>query len=231
MRQRTLKRHVHSLLREKTLETALSELEAMPASSLLMPLYSGICSLDETLKWHSITALGRTVSRLARQDMEEGRVIMRRLMWTLNDESGGIGWGVPESFGEIIACHTELATEYAHILVSFMREDGFFLEYEPLQQGLMWGLGRAAQTRRKLLLDKKVIDYQLPYLNSPDSAVRGFCAWGLGNLKATEALTGLQQLLAQDIPLRLYEKQRIHATTVGELAARAIAEIKRQPVH
>ena len=43
------------------------------------------------------------VSRLADSDMEAARVIMRRLMWNLNDESGGIGWGSPEAMGEILA--------------------------------------------------------------------------------------------------------------------------------
>jgi len=40
---------------------------------------------------------------------------MRRLMWNLNDESGGIGWGNPEAMGEILACHEALANEYAPI--------------------------------------------------------------------------------------------------------------------
>ena len=30
-------------------------------------------------------------------------------MWTLNDESGGIGWGSPEVMGEILAAHKGLA--------------------------------------------------------------------------------------------------------------------------
>jgi len=36
-------------------------------------------------------------------------------MWSLNDESGGIGWGAPEAMGAIMARHTGLADEYANI--------------------------------------------------------------------------------------------------------------------
>jgi hypothetical protein len=46
--------------------------------------------------------MGEVMAHLADKDMESARVIMRRLMWSLNDESGGIGWGAPEAMGEIV---------------------------------------------------------------------------------------------------------------------------------
>jgi hypothetical protein len=95
--------------------------------------------------------MGVTVARLANQDMEAARIVMRRFMWSLNDESGGIGWGAPEAMAECLASHAGLAGEYTKILVSFMREDGFYLELPSLQRGLMWGIGRLAQVRPQLL--------------------------------------------------------------------------------
>ena len=86
--------------------------------------------------------MGYAVDELARADREAARVVMRRLMWNLNDESGGIGWGVPEATGEIMARNPVLAEEYASILISYLREDGNFLEMEPLQCGILWGLHR-----------------------------------------------------------------------------------------
>ncbi len=93
------------------------------------------------------------MANFAEEDMESARVIMRRLMWSLNDESGGIGWGSPEAMGEIIASHDGLAKEYAHVLISYVWEEGNFLEYEPLQRGAG--------------------PHLLPYLESTDAAVRG----------------------------------------------------------
>ena len=55
--------------------------------------------------------MGAVVAHLAEKDMESARVVMRRLMCSLNDESGGIGWGAPEAMGEIIASHEGLASE------------------------------------------------------------------------------------------------------------------------
>ncbi len=46
---------------------------------------------------------------------------MHRLMWSLNDESGSIGWGVPEAVAEIMANHDGAAEKYAYILVCLRR--------------------------------------------------------------------------------------------------------------
>jgi len=97
--------------------------------------------------------MGAVVANLAEQDMESARVIMRRLMWSLNDESGGIGWGAPEAMGEIIASHDGLAKEYVSVLISYVWKEGNFLEYEPLQRGAVWGVGRVAQVRPELAQD------------------------------------------------------------------------------
>ena len=74
-------------------------------------------------------------------------------MWSLNDESGGIGWDAPEAMSEIIASHEGLAKEYTNVLISYVREDGNFLEYEPLQRGAVWGIGSVAQARPDLVQD------------------------------------------------------------------------------
>ena len=73
---------------------------------------------------------------------------MRRLMWNLNDESGGIGWRArPEAMGEIVARSERLADEYGHILISYLDPDGNYLEHPLLQRGLLWGIGRFAHAR------------------------------------------------------------------------------------
>ncbi|HID31456.1 MAG TPA: HEAT repeat domain-containing protein, partial [Desulfobacterales bacterium] len=115
--------------------------------------------------------MGAVVANLAEKDMESARVVMRRLMWSLNDESGGIGWGAPEAMGEIIASHEGLAKEYVSVLISYVREDGNFLEYEALQRGAIWGVGRVAQARPELV--QNAVPHLVLFLESPDAAVRG----------------------------------------------------------
>ena len=148
---RALTRQVNDWLQSPSLEQALAAVAKIPPEKALKPLFSCLCSCDQEVKWHAVSAMGRTVATLAGQEMETARVVMRRFMWMLNDESGGIGWGVPEAMAEVLACHGALAAEYTHILVSFMREDGFYLELPALQRGLLWGVARLAEVAPELL--------------------------------------------------------------------------------
>ena len=129
--------------------------------------------------------MGHVVSQLADRDLEAARVIMRRLMWNLNDESGGIGWGSPEAMGEILAAHSGLAHEYVHILLSYAREDGNYIEHEALQRGLLWGIGRLSERRPELVRGAAV--FLLPYLASQDGMIRGLSARIMGLLQVKEA--------------------------------------------
>ena len=121
-----------------------------------------------------------------------------------------------------------LAEEYGHILVAYMREDGFFLELEMLQRGLMWGLGRLAQARASLLLERKAATYLLPYLQSPDAVVRGLAAWTLGLLHEKKAVPGLEHLLPDSAQVRHYLNRTFVDKTVGRLAEKALANIKKE---
>lgn len=139
---------------------------------IINPIISLLYSGDPELSARAVGAFGVVISRLADQDMEAARVVMRRLMWSLNDESGGIGWGAPEAMGEAMARHETLAVEYAPILLSYIREDGNYLEYEPLRKGAMRGIRRLAEARPSVLTDIDASRYLMPYLGSTDRDIR-----------------------------------------------------------
>jgi hypothetical protein len=174
------------------------------------------------------------VARLADKDMEAARVIMRRLMWSLNEESGGIGWGAPEAMAEIIVHHPGLAGEYVHMLISYMLEDGEelfqhgnFLENEALQRGLLWGIGRIAEKQPGMLLERGVAVELGKYLHAADPVVRGLAARALGLLRSEEARNSIGRLLGDDSVVRLYEDDRAFSVTVGQLAGQALERIDR----
>ncbi len=221
------KRRITQLLGSSDIEAVIAELRQLPAPKVINPLIGALCSTDETVRWHAITALGPVMADLADHDMEAARVVMRRFMWSLNDESGGIGWGAPEAMGEIMASHDGLAGEYAHMLVAYMREDGFFLELEMLQRGLMWGLGRLAQAKADLLNSKDAVTYLLPYLDSTDAAVRGLAAWALGLLQAKEAISKLEKLSSDPGQIKHYLNRVFVDESVGGLVEKALANIQK----
>jgi len=221
MRERALKKEILALLQAASLAEMHAGLGQYDPRQLLNPLFSGICRSEELLRWRAVVAMGPVVARLAGEEMEAARVVMRRFMWSLNDESGGIGWGAPEAIAEVLACHPGLAEEYAHVLVSFMREDGFFIEYEPLQRGLMWGLGRLAEVHPELLLAKGAVSYLLPYLDSDDAAVRGLAARALGTMKAGEAAEALADLFGDQRVVRYWQGAGLVDSRVCDLARHA----------
>ena len=158
---------------------------------------------------------------------------MRRMLWSLNDESGGIGWGAPESMAEIMSLQETLAREYAHMLISYMRQDGDeicqdgnFLEHETMQQGLLWGAGRLAQSRRQLVLDKGM-DEDVPfYLDSSDPTVRGLAARAIGLLGIPHRLDRLKELTVDDSPVRLFADNKIKIIPVSQLASQAAQRLQ-----
>lgn len=233
MSARKIKQQVLDLLAQEDVTQIQRDLAALDAKEAVNALLSAICRSEERLRWHAVTAMGWTVARLADKEMEEARIIMRRLLWSLNEESGGIGWGAPEAMAEIFCCHEGLAEEYVHMLLSYMRpdgellhQDGNFLEHETLQRGLLWAAGRLAQCRRELALAKGMADDLPQYLDSPDGAVRGLAARAMGLLGSCPRPERLHELTADKAPLRLYEDGRLSAVTVAELAAQALARLK-----
>ena len=227
--QRGIKQEILTLLQQAELDVVFTALAKYPPEKLLNPLFSAICSASAKTKWSAVSAMGATVARLADQDMEAARIVMRRFMWSLNDESGGIGWGTPEAMAECLACHEGLAQEYTKILVSFMREDGFYLELPTLQQGLMWGIGRLAQVRPELLREWQAPRYLQPYLDSEDSVVRALAARALGLLRVTEAAGKITTCLGDTTEFPLYVECRLTTVTADQLARQALAALALVP--
>ncbi len=216
MAGRQLKKETLELLSHKDFENGLEKIIQLPARQVVNPLFSFFYNIDETVKWRAVTAMGAVVSNLADHDMESARVIMRRLIWNLNDESGGIGWGSPEAMGEIMARHDRLAEEYHKILISYIMPDGNYIEHEILQRGVLWGIGRLAHARPQLVEDSVL--FLLPYMQSEDANLRGLAAWtaGLFDSKTTRML--LKRLENDQATLTIYLDGKLEEFTVAQLA-------------
>jgi hypothetical protein len=156
-------------------EQALADICRMPLRKVVNALFPFFYSPEPLHFWQAITAMGAVVSLLAEEDMESARVVMRRLMWNLNDESGGIGWGSAEAMGEIMARNDRMAAEYACILISYINPCGNFIDNPALQKGILWALGRLAQDRPHRA--EGASRFLLPFLASPNPFLRGLAAW------------------------------------------------------
>ena len=212
---RPLKRYLRDRLMAEDFSGALSAALDLPARKVVNPLISFFCDHDVVLRWRSVSALGVVVAHLADEDRESARVVMRRLMWSLNDESGGIGWGAPEAMGEITARYEGLAGEFGHILLSYVREDCNYLEHEMLQRGVLWGCGRLAHARPEMVLP--VAGCLFPFLTSDDPYHRGYVAWALRVLALPDPPVSWEACLQDQGRLQFYVEGILHDCTVAQL--------------
>ncbi len=234
MGSRKHKKNILLLLENKTLPDIINQLSAYREKDVVNPLFSALCSTNERIKWHAVSCFGFVVSRIAEQDFESARIIMRRFLWSLNDESGGIGWGAPESLSEIMAQNDNLFHEYIHMLISYMRldgpeilQDGNYLELPALQQGLLWGIGRLLMCRSEEMLPKGITKDLERYLDSSDKIVQGLAAWCLGMCYDVEDADKLIPLTKITIQFNLYLEGSFNQVNMAELVLNSIKAIKK----
>lgn len=213
----TLKEKVFALLKSPELEKELESLRKFSIHRLFRTLLSALCSEDEEIKWPAVTFIGILVADLAQRDMEGARSLLRRMIWSLNEESGGIGWGIPEAMGEILARNEALAREFAPILVSYVQPEGNFLEFEPLQRGVLWGIGRLAEIHPQVLRSLGVAKYLIPCMDSPDPLVRGHALWAAGWIGVEGDISDLESLLQDQTEITLYQDRRFRRVRIRDL--------------
>ncbi len=227
---RKIKKAVMVALADKNWEQEFSRLmEKHSMQALIAPLFSSLCAPTILVRWHGITCFGKVVSRMVEEDAPKARIVMRRIMWMLNEESGGCAWGVPEAMGEITAVNDLMAKEFGRILLSYSHEaEGKpenYLEFTTLLRGAIWGVARLAQDRPDIA--EPATDDLIGFLKNPDPVIVGTACWGLGALKSSESAKSLEPLVDNDNVIEIYKNCLLQSVTVGRLAQEALEKISR----
>lgn len=189
------------------------------------PLFSLL--LLEPLTMHrAAVALGRTTALLATRQPEAARNIIRRLMWHLNEESGNIGWGIPEAFGEILAASEPLAKEYHRVLASYIIDlgrDDNYCDNNLLRRSAYWAIGRLARARPELCLPAR--PWLRKGLEDEDLICRGMAAWALAQLPPDLMdAPGLRRLAeaGHEESCELFDGDNLYEKSVSRLALEAL---------
>jgi HEAT repeat protein len=178
---------------------------------------------NETVKWRAVKALGQLTAQMFSEDPEGVRKVIRQLIWNLNDESGGIGWGMPEALGEILAVVPVLREEYSGLLAAYLVEEGCLLENEQLQKGVIWGLGRLKFLDQAL--KDKVIPFLLQALKNSDLSIRGTAAWALGELGAPDAVPHLKPSQGEIRMVKLFINNNFQEKSLDQWVKEALDKI------
>lgn len=146
MTNKRFKDYILNLLKTMEYPQFVPRLMEHSPKKVISVLFSAILSKDEKVKWNAVAAFGDVVKKMCDDNIDDGKVFMRRLIWMLCDECGGIPWGVPEVMGEVLSKVDVLAKEYGSLLINQVIEykgrADLFVEYEPLRRGAYWGVAR-----------------------------------------------------------------------------------------
>lgn len=172
-------------------------------------------------------ALGASVAHLAQQNPEAARNIVRRFMWHMNEESGNIGWGIPEAFAETLVRSPLLAEEFHRVLLSYVIDTGHddnYCDHAVLRRSCCWAVGRLAEMRPDLCLS--VVPALIKILEDEDAPCRGLAARALVRLPVPpEAVSALCRLAEKNDAAccEVFENARLRSCTVAELVREALS--------
>ncbi|HMK59773.1 MAG TPA: hypothetical protein VK452_01340 [Dissulfurispiraceae bacterium] len=164
---------------------------------------------EGVMTWRAIEAMGYVAKELgaARQDILRDAV--RKLLWSMGDESGGIGWSAPEFLGEIVRRVPDSFSDLVPILWSNREEASF-------RPGVVWAMIRIAEVRPNL---PDIAAGELSELaEDPSPTVRGYTAV-LAKLIHSDCKNEILLKLSEDLDTLFYFRNgELNSVTVAELA-------------
>ena len=131
-----LKKRIRDLLASKSFDeiTALS----LEDRGVIRVLISLSYDKDDIMTWRAIEAIGLISRAYGRERLPAIRETVRKMIWSMTDEAGAIGWSAPEILGEIVRSDPDEFVDIIPIVWSF-REEGLFRE------NVLWAMGRIAE--------------------------------------------------------------------------------------
>jgi hypothetical protein len=121
----TQKKHIHDLLESNELSSI--GLQAKDDRKVLSSLVRLAYDKETLVGWRAIKAIGLAAAEVITTDLDALRETCRKLVWSLSDESGGIGWSAPEILGEIASADPKRFKDFIPLVASVyeIEEDVF----------------------------------------------------------------------------------------------------------
>ncbi|MEW6266613.1 MAG: DVU0298 family protein [Thermodesulfobacteriota bacterium] len=168
---------------------------------------------EEIIAWRAVEALGW----VARADQWLLEKIIGRLIYTLNEDSGSVGWMAPQALAEICVQAPDLVEDFFPQVINSMKMPVF-------RPGVVWAIGRVARDLPHLVAETGPA--LMECLSDPNPQVRGLAGRALGRLGRAPSLVELERLTQDQARLIVFEEGRLEEKTVAELAREALAALR-----
>jgi hypothetical protein len=171
---------------------------------------------DNNTMFKVVKAAGYAVSAISDQELDFVRTIISNLLWSLNDDSGSVGWSSPELLGEIISSRIDLFKEYIPLVISLLK-----IKETAFRPGVLWAMGRIAATEPSHI--KPYAPYINMYLADPITETRGYAVWCLGQIGVAVPEEHRKHLLNDASEILLLDGNgNISKKTIGEITKEAL---------
>ena len=176
----SLKKTILTLLEANDLDSLLTLAKGKPR---VVSLLVRISYDKETLAgWRAIKAVGLIAQELVKTDYEYLRNTIRKLRWSLSDESGGIGWSAPELIGEIVCADPRRFADIVPLIA-----DVYTIEEDVFRPGVMYAFSRIAESAPDLVTPFP--DIICAALTDRNALVRIYALETIGRLKNQTSLS------------------------------------------
>jgi hypothetical protein len=205
---RNVKKKIKAFLEDKDYESITAI--ALQDKSALSRLISLSYDKEDEISWRAMEAMGKVTHAMMPSRVDAVRDVIRRLLWSMGEESGGIGWSSAELLGEIISASAEEFADIIPIVWSFKEEDMF-------RAGVvraMWRIGSAAPEKITFVFE----DIE-PLFVDKDPNVRAYALLlaSLCNDKLFVS-SAYDRLKNDESSVMLYRNGDLTATTIAEIA-------------
>jgi len=187
-------------------------------------LWATLYDEDENLRWPAIEAVAKVMERWWQAGQKENvREYIRRLLWSMCDEAGEMGWSAPQTIAEIISAIPELLEPYGSNMIARAFDE------PTLVAGGLWGIGHLGTKMKEAV--ESAQDVILGVFNTGDTEILGLAAWAMGETGLKAALPYLVELTGRKESVQIYINGDFCQKTVDQWAQQAVVKIKAHPVN
>ncbi len=205
---RQLKKNIKELVETDDFNTIKTYVDK--ESRTLSVLYSMSYDKNSISCWRCIQYIGRIVGRLGDDDYEAARGYIRRFMWDVTEESGTIGWSVPEILGETIRENPAPFMDIIPLIFSLYDEE------MPFRSGVLYAIGRIGEKYPEYVKDGLRLIKK--GLETDDKEISASAIVTAKRLKLHEMDEIIKKLKDKKEKIKLYSEGKLIDFTIGELA-------------
>ncbi len=191
---------------------------ALQSRKILSVLIRLAYEKETLVGWRAIKAIGKVASVFVNSNYDFLRETIRKLLWSLSDESGGIGWAAPEILGEIVSADPEKMADIIPLITEV-----YYIEEKVFRPGVLYALKRIAEVN-----PEAVVPFQqvvLDGLTEQEPLARVYALDLVGLLDARMlpenrkcVRDALMNLLNDRSEVWIYKNDGFHGIVVGDYA-------------